>query len=152
MVYENSNNVYQVVLWMDKCDPKRLSPNTVMLCVRNIFLLENNMMDIYPEAYNEIISASGSAGIVRGDLKTKGRRIYSNKKGSLSLKPGDYGKDGKGIWVVRTPNGITAMIVDHKVTEHKNGTVTVSPSLLVEYSSIKMNWQGYLEKGIWREM
>lgn len=38
----------EVVLWMENCSPDRLTPNTVMLCTRNIFLLEN-MRDIFPE-------------------------------------------------------------------------------------------------------
>jgi len=54
----------EVVLFMEKCDPGRLTANRIMLCTRNIFLLEN-MVDVTPEAYNQIISASGSAGIVK---------------------------------------------------------------------------------------
>jgi len=38
----------EVVLWMEKCTPERLTANKVMLCTRNIFLLEN-MRDIFPE-------------------------------------------------------------------------------------------------------
>lgn len=53
----------EVILWMDKCDPLRLTPNTIMLCTRNMFLLEN-MRDMYPDEYHEIIRQSGSAGIV----------------------------------------------------------------------------------------
>lgn len=59
------NETYEVVLWMRKCDPGRLTANRTMLCIRNIFLLENNMMDIDPEQYHSIITASGSAGIIR---------------------------------------------------------------------------------------
>ncbi len=54
----------EVVLWMGNCDPLRLVPNTIMLCTRNIFLLEN-MRDIREYEYNEILKASGSAGIVK---------------------------------------------------------------------------------------
>lgn len=54
----------EVILWMLKCDPSRLPANKVMLCVRNIFLLEN-MRDIFPEEYAAIIQSSGSAGIVK---------------------------------------------------------------------------------------
>jgi hypothetical protein len=53
-----------VVLWMEKCKPERLTANTVMLCTRNIFILET-MRDIYPEEYREIIRASGCAGIIK---------------------------------------------------------------------------------------
>lgn len=58
-------NACQVVLFMEWCDPGRLTANRVMLCTRNIYLLEN-MKDILPETYHEIISMSGSAGIIRG--------------------------------------------------------------------------------------
>ncbi|HLB71471.1 MAG: hypothetical protein OIN88_05015 [Candidatus Methanoperedens sp.] len=54
----------EVILWMEKCDPLRLTANKVMLCTRNIFLLEN-MRDIFPEEYAAIIQSSGSAGIVK---------------------------------------------------------------------------------------
>jgi len=53
----------EVVLWMDKCAPDRLVANRVMLCTRNMFLLENGC-DVYPEVYHDIIRASGNAGIV----------------------------------------------------------------------------------------
>ncbi len=49
---------------MEKCDPLRLTANKVMLCTRNIFLLEN-MRDIFPDEYHAIIQSSGSAGIVK---------------------------------------------------------------------------------------
>ncbi len=54
----------EVILWMEKCDPLRLTANKVMLCTRNIFLLEN-MRDIFVDEYNAIIQSSGSAGIVK---------------------------------------------------------------------------------------
>lgn len=54
----------EVVLWMEKCRPERLTANTIMLCTRNVFILEN-MRDIMPWEYIEIIRASNSAGVVR---------------------------------------------------------------------------------------
>ncbi len=56
--------MHEVVLWMDECAPERLTPNTLMLCVRNIFLLEN-MRDFLYEEYVDIIKSSGNAGIIR---------------------------------------------------------------------------------------
>lgn len=57
-------NAHEVVLWMENCAPERLTPNTVMLCTRNMFILEN-MRDIFPDEYVDIIRKSGDAGIVR---------------------------------------------------------------------------------------
>ncbi len=56
--------MHEVVLWMENCVPERLVPNTLMLCARNIFLLEN-MRDFLYEEYVDIIKSSGNAGIVR---------------------------------------------------------------------------------------
>jgi hypothetical protein len=47
-----------------KCDPLRLTANKVMLCTRNIFLLEN-MRDIFIDEYHAILKGSGNAGIVK---------------------------------------------------------------------------------------
>ncbi len=55
---------HEVVLWMEQCAPERLTPNTVMLCVRNMFLLEN-MRDIMPYEYNSILASSGCVGIIK---------------------------------------------------------------------------------------
>ncbi|HEY9206991.1 MAG TPA: hypothetical protein VIO58_13850 [Candidatus Methanoperedens sp.] len=54
----------EVVLWMEKCAPERLTANKVMLCTRNIFLLQN-MRDIFVDEYNAILQSSGNAGIVK---------------------------------------------------------------------------------------
>lgn len=58
------NTMYEVILGMKDCDPKRLTPNKVMLCARCIFLLEN-MRDILPYEYNNILAGSNFAGIIR---------------------------------------------------------------------------------------
>ncbi len=50
--------MHEVVLWMENCVPERLVPNTLMLCARNIFLLEN-MRDFLNEEYVDIIKSSG---------------------------------------------------------------------------------------------
>ncbi len=54
----------EVVLWMEECVPERLVPNTVMLCVRNMFILEN-MRDFFYDEYTAVIKSSGDAGIIR---------------------------------------------------------------------------------------
>jgi hypothetical protein len=37
----------------------------------------------------------------------------------------------------------------HSVTEHDDGTITVSPSILDDGRSV---WHGYLERGAWRQI
>lgn len=79
-----------------------------------------------------------------------GKRVYPNEKGQLWLKPGDYGIEPYDQhWMARTPNGFTGDLSNHKVTEHDDGTITVSPSILVTRG--EKSWHGYLEKGVWRE-
>jgi hypothetical protein len=41
-------------------------------------------------------------------------------------------------------------IEKHDVTEHEDGTITVSPSILLNDG--RKIWHGYLERGIWREV
>lgn len=48
----------EVILWMNKCDPEYITSNKVMLCIKNIFLLEN-MRNIFPEEYS--VLSSGAA-------------------------------------------------------------------------------------------
>lgn len=54
----------EVVLWMEKCAPERFAANKVMLCTRNVFLLEN-MRDLFIDEYVAILKGSGNAGIVK---------------------------------------------------------------------------------------
>lgn len=69
------------------------------------------------------------------------------------LRPGEYMK-GAANWWARTPvntafpKGAVANLGSHQVTEHEDGTITVSPSILVSGGG---NWHGWLERGIWRE-
>lgn len=68
------------------------------------------------------------------------------------FKPGDYGMIGD-IWYACTPNGLLGNLAAHKVTEHEDGTITVSPSILVGFRDQgKPSWHGYLEYGVWREV
>jgi len=58
------NQSSEVVLWMEQCAPERLTANKVMLCTRNVFLLEN-MRDIFIDEYVAILKDSGNAGIIK---------------------------------------------------------------------------------------
>lgn len=68
------------------------------------------------------------------------------------LKPGEYGKHPiNEVWYCCTPNGNYGDLQDHDVTEHLDGTISVSPSISV-WDDTRELWHGYLERGIWREV
>ncbi len=72
------------------------------------------------------------------------------------LQSGEYGKDSDGLWYCvppgKEPFEFMGCLGDgashHKVTEHEDGAITVSPSILI--SSHSGSWHGYLERGVWR--
>ncbi len=85
------------------------------------------------------------------------------KDGKIPLNPYEYSKmkdkDGN-YWILYTPNGYLCGIKKHKVTEHKDGTITVSPSILLRILKDPKNkkkkeyitlWHGFIIKGIWYE-
>lgn len=78
----------------------------------------------------------------------QGTRVSDDHEGLL--KPGEYGKVGD-VWYACSPNGLHAGLALHKVIEHEDGTITVSPSIWVRTGHEGKSWHGYLEKGIWRE-
>jgi len=92
---------------------------------------------------------------------TPGQRIYPVGGMLQEMKPGDYCIDKRdGHWKAMTPNGHFGDLSDHEVTEHEDGTITVSPSILVSFGKEvevvdgetgKPLWHGYLKKGIWTE-
>jgi hypothetical protein len=65
------------------------------------------------------------------------------------VQPGDYWKSEHGFWYAETPNGLLGNLMHHEVMEHADGTISVSPSILVNGNNPKA-WHGYLEKGVWR--
>jgi hypothetical protein len=74
-------------------------------------------------------------------------------------EPGDYVKvpdgegprrpDGQPTWYIRDPDGKVGTLWTHTVTEHEDGTITVSPSIL---DNSPGGWHGYLERGVWRSV
>jgi len=61
---------------------------------------------------------------------------------------------GKRTLYALSPNGMLCCLANHTVTEHEDGTVTVSPSILVTHNNEQdgnVRWHGFLERGIWRE-
>jgi hypothetical protein len=82
----------------------------------------------------------------------KGRRLANAEEFFNSTEPGTYlkatGPDGGVIWWIRDPNGNPGRLEDHTVTEHPDGTITVSPSILDPSPG---GWHGFLERGKWRQ-
>ena len=71
-------------------------------------------------------------------------------------EPGNSWWPGKPYWYGKTPNGHEACLLNHEITIHEDGTITVSPSILVSTSydggkTMVNLWHGYLEHGVWRE-
>jgi hypothetical protein len=86
----------------------------------------------------------------------QGRRVYPKDDGVLYLQEGDYGLDTRdNYWYGRPPGHHAGSFKQHEIVEHDDGTITVSPSiLLTDYddSGEKVIWHGYLERGVWREV
>jgi hypothetical protein len=70
-----------------------------------------------------------------------------------NLEPGEYGKSPEG-WFCRPPGGKHGVggINKHTITEHEDGTITVSPSILFYDNDGNPGWHGYLEHGVWKEV
>lgn len=71
----------------------------------------------------------------------------------ISKTPGAYGTVDSKSWFCTTPNGLFGNLSAHKIEENADGTITVSPSILVSSGKNhnEPSWHGYLECGIWRE-
>ena len=89
-------------------------------------------------------------------MNTTGGKRVEPVDGQLWLKEGEYGKDPRdGQWYCRVPGGHLGGLEKHKVIEYEDGTITVSPSILINTTDKEGKrmqlWHGYLERGIWRE-
>jgi len=79
-----------------------------------------------------------------------GRRVSTDR-----FAPGDYGKHpSDGRWMANAPGGGLGDLSQHDVTEHLDGSITVSPSILITASRADgdIHWHGYLERGVWRRI
>jgi hypothetical protein len=67
------------------------------------------------------------------------------------MHPSDAGQ----VWYCRAPVPGEIMfsgnLTNHEVTEHEDGTITVSPSILIRRGRGK-EWHGWLERGVWRSV
>ncbi len=83
-----------------------------------------------------------------------GRRVYPGIK-PLALREGEYGfNPADGKWYARPPGCHMGSLETHTVTQHEDGTITVTPSILVTDPNDagnpdKVQWHGYLEHGVW---
>lgn len=68
----------------------------------------------------------------------------------IAKTPGAYGTANGKDWFCTTPNGMLGNLASHQVQEHEDGTITVSPSILVSGAQTE-SWHGFLQRGIWRE-
>jgi hypothetical protein len=101
----------------------------------------------------------------------KGRRIYKEDPSILEgVEPGDYWKDPDGSWMAACPEQklpaykpeyahriCLAGLSRHGIVEHEDGTITVSPSILVSSTwgpdRVNHEWyHGFLERGVWRSV
>ncbi len=64
------------------------------------------------------------------------------------MEEGEYGKGPRGDWYCRPPGSQIGCLRSHKIEEHPDGTITVSPSILINWG--QGQWHGYLVKGEWQ--
>lgn len=107
----------------------------------------------------------------------QGVRVQPDANGyPPALKPGEYVRvaplrrgDGteftdderrqwwtQPYWICCSPNGHAGNLAAHAIAEHEDGTITVSPSILIRTSrdggrTMVDLWHGFLERGVWRE-
>lgn len=109
-----------------------------------------------------------------------GKRIQPDENGWVTgvLNPGDYVRlapvrkgDGspltedqkqkwwfKPYWMCCAPNGHCVNLANHQVEEHEDGTITVTPSIIISRGGpasagaepYEQLWHGFLERGVWR--
>lgn len=62
-----------------------------------------------------------------------------------------YWKDETGNWFILFPNeDLLGNLANHKVEEHDDGTISVTPSIKV-WNGRGVERHGFLTKGVWNE-
>ncbi len=88
------------------------------------------------------------------------RELYDGPPGGYLIvrNEDDHARSGVeaghvSLWF-KDPAGHLGRVVDtrHTITEHDDGTVTVSPSILATTAAHGYDWHGFLERGVWREV
>lgn len=69
------------------------------------------------------------------------------------FQSGEYGKISNGDWYCCPPDtDLIGNLRGHQVVEHEDGTITVSPSILINARHRGKEWHGFLERGVWRQV
>lgn len=93
----------------------------------------------------------------------KGSEIQAKRVGGYSERDKfvpSYWKVSDGTWLIHFPDerakpdfdGATGGLQLHKVEEHEDGTITVTPSILIHNGFPKFDRHGFLTRGVWREV
>lgn len=83
-------------------------------------------------------------------MGTPGGRVFTLE--DLLHIEGSYCKaESSGVWYARPPgfDGL-ANLSKHRVVENPDGTITVTPSILVTNHTGR--WHGFLTNGLWRKV
>jgi hypothetical protein len=85
-------------------------------------------------------------GWSRWDRKVKGVRRVVAPVGAYMKVLDPEGR--VWAWYIRDPTGDCSSIMfqHHQVAEHDDGTITVSPSIVVRHGH---HWHGWLQRGEW---
>jgi hypothetical protein len=89
------------------------------------------------------------------DRRLDNMAIHMPGKEPHELHPREYAF-WHDAWYARVPYSdphirLLANLGNHQITEHDDGTLTVSPSIAVSDGSSGHRWHGFLERGVWRE-
>jgi hypothetical protein len=87
--------------------------------------------------------------------KRTGIRVHDLNDDWSNLVEGGYAKLNDGMWAIFPPGGMFGHLSPHvhTITEHEDGTITASPSILYNpWKDGTHGWHGYLERGVWRRV
>lgn len=80
------------------------------------------------------------------------RRVYIEPLDHpYDFAEGDYAKASDGTWWFRPPGGEFGHLSKWTITEHEDGTITASPSILEYNTDMSVRCHGFLERGMWRK-
>lgn len=94
-------------------------------------------------------------GIGGGALSEHAKRLPTPEPGhfpdGFDTQTICYWRDHRGVWMLYLPGGGLGDLSQHDVTEHEDGTITVSPSILVTSPrpAGERRRHGFLRRGVW---